>query len=145
MLKLLARMKKTKSKTEYMKLQAMYLYKIAKMKAKDVAKHVGTTKEMVYQWSHTYKKYGIRGFINKPKGGRTWAFLSLTEEQDLLKEVFIDNANQALGTLSKIVRKKAEEKLGRPVSADYAEDLLNKHRSHKFMSKHKTVRKVIHD
>ena len=56
---ILDRMKETKDTTEYKKLQAMHLYKIEKMSAKDVAKNIGTTKEIIYQWAHTLKKFGI--------------------------------------------------------------------------------------
>lgn len=123
---LLDRMKETKDKTEYMKLQAMHLYRVEKVKAKDVAKSVGTTRDMIYQWAHIYKKFGINGFIGKPTGGRTWSFMSLEEEKALLDGLSND-ATKGLVVISKVVRAKAEEKLGKPVSADYAEDLLNRH------------------
>lgn len=127
---LLDRMSLTEDKIEYMKLQAIHLYKVEKMKAKDVAKIIGKSVQMIYQWAHRYKKYGIEGFINKPRGGRTWSYMSLEEEKALLAEL-TEEATKGLVVVSKIVRNKAEQKLGIPVSADYAEDLLNRHGWHK--------------
>jgi transposase len=123
---LLDRMNATKDKNEYVKMHAVYLHKIKKMKAEDVAKIIGKTKGMIYQWAHRYKRFGIDGLINKPRGGRTWSYMSLEEEKKLL-ESLSQGAAKGLVVISKIVRNEAEEKLGKPVSADYAEDLLKRH------------------
>src|ERR1700738_2094717 len=120
------RMASTKDKNEYMKMRAVYLSKVEKMKGKDVAKVIGTSVGMVHQLTYRYKKFGIDGLINKPCGGRTWSYMSLAEEKALLDEV-INDASKGLIVISKIIRSKAEQKLGKPVSADYAEDLLNRH------------------
>lgn len=119
-------MEKTKNRREYMKTRAVYLCKIKKMKAKDVALAVGTSVEMVYRFNARYKKLGISGLINAPRGGRKWSFMSIEEEKQLLESIKED-ALKGLVIISKIVRNKAEEYLGRPVSADYAEDLLKRH------------------
>lgn len=133
---LLDRMKTTDDKTEYMKLQAINLFKMEKMEAGAVAKIVNKSVEIIYQWAHRYKKFGIEGLVNKPRGGRKWSYLSLEEEENLLEELRKD-ATKGLVVVTKIVRKKAEEKLGKPVSADYAEDLLNRHNWRKIMPRPK--------
>jgi len=120
------RMNETKDKTEYMKMRAVYLRKVEKMKAEDVATAVGTTAGMVYQWTYRHKKYGIDGLINKPSGGRTWSYMTLEQEKELLDSLRTDAMN-GLVVITKIVREKAEQFLKKPVSADYAEDLLNRH------------------
>lgn len=120
------KMNSTKDKIEYIKIRAVYLRKAEKMSANDVAIAVGTTKETVYQWTHRYKKFGIEGLIKKPTGGRTWAYMTLEQEKELLDSLTQDAMN-GLVVITKIVREKAEQFLKKPVSADYAEDLLNRH------------------
>lgn len=95
---LLDRMKLTKDKIEYIKLQGAY----------------------------QFRKSGIESFVSKPRGGRRWSYMTLEEEKRLLDELSND-AIKGIVVISKVVRYKAEEKLGRAVSADYAEDLLNRH------------------
>ena len=123
---LLDRMNSTKDKNEFIKLKAIQLYKIEKMPAPEVSKIVGKSVAMIYQWAHRYKKFGLDGLINKPRGGRKWAYMDFEEEKKLLKTLNND-ASKGLVVISKVIRNKAEETLGHPVSADYAEDLLNRH------------------
>lgn len=120
------RMNSTQDKNEYIKMQAVYLHKAEKMSAPNVAKVVGSTAGMVYYWAHRYKKFGIEGLIKKPTGGRTWAYMTLEEEKKLLDSV-TEGAINGLVVISKVVREKAGQFLNKPVSADYAEDLLNRH------------------
>lgn len=121
------RMKVTEDKIEYMKMRAVYLRKVEKMKGKNVAIAVGTTADMVYQWTHRYKKFGIEGLINKPCGGRMSAYMTLEQEKELLDSLTPDAMN-GLIVITKVVKSKAEDFLGHTVSADYAEDLLNRHK-----------------
>lgn len=102
----LLRMKKTKNKTEYLMLLAMHLYLVQNMKAHDVAAAVNSTKGMVYQWAHIYKNVGITGFINKPKGGRTWSYLTLQQEKDILSEPMHSDEETCGLIASKIIKKK---------------------------------------
>jgi len=130
------RIQSTQDKTEFMKLQAMYLYTIESLPAKNIAQAIGKTPGIIYQWAHRLKKFGLDAFQLKPRGGRKWAYMSLEEEVALLEELQQD-ATKGLVVISKIVRNKAEEKLGRPVSADYAEDLLKRHDWRKIMPRPK--------
>src|SRR2546428_8428948 len=100
-------MKATKNKTEYMKLRAMYLFRAEKKRGPEVAAIVGTKTENVYQWSYRYNKDGIKGLLNKPKGGRTWSYLTLEEEKALLAELADDAAKGIVG-ITKPIQKKAE-------------------------------------
>jgi transposase len=129
-------MESTKNKREYIKARIVYLMQVEKIKAKDVAVAMGTSKQMVHFYNGRYKKFGIAGLINKYRGGRKWSFMSLEEEKQLLESITPD-AKKGLVVISKIVRNKAEEYLGHPVSADYAEDLLNRHEWHKVMPRPK--------
>ena len=133
---LLNHMKSTKDKTEYMKFQAMHLYKVENKSANEVAQTVGTSNDMIYQWAHRYKKFGVLGLINKPRGGRKWSFMSIEEEKAMLDELTKD-ATKGLVVVSKVIRNVAEKKLGHPVSADYAEDILNRHGWRKIMPRPK--------
>lgn len=120
------KMNATKNKIEYMKMRSVYLRKAEKMKAAEVAIAVGTTKGLIYQWTYRYKKYGVDGLINKPCGGRIWAYMSLEKEKELLESITPDAMN-GLVVITKVIREKAEQILQKSVSADYAEDLLNRH------------------
>ena len=133
---LLDRMNSTKDKNEFVKLQTINLYVIEKKPASEVAKIVGKKVGMIYQIALRYKKWGLDGLTNKPRGGRKWSYMSLEEEKNLLDSL-IEKASKGLVVISKIVRNAAEEKLGHPVSADYAEDLLNRHGWRKIMPRSK--------
>jgi hypothetical protein len=52
--------------------------------------------------------------------------MSLEEEKKLLEELYND-ASKGLIVISKAIKLKAEEKLGKTVSHDFATDLLNRH------------------
>jgi transposase len=129
-------MNSTNDKREFVKLQTIHLYVIEKKPASEKAKIVNKKVGMIYQIAHRYKKFGLDGLINKPRGGRKWSFMTFDEEKKLL-ESLTDEAKKGLVVISKIVRNNAEEKLGHPVSADYAEDLLNRHGWRKIMPKTK--------
>jgi transposase len=133
---LLDRMKSTQKKTEYMKFRAMYLFKIEHKKGPEVATIIGTKADNIYQWSHRYNKLGIDGLVNKPKGGRRTAFMSLEEEKALL-DGLKEDASKGLIIMTKLIKEAAEKKLGHSVSADYAEDLLNRHGWRKIMPRPK--------
>ena len=83
--KLLECMNSAVNKNQYRKFQAMYLYTKENLQASTVAKIVGTSVGMIYQWSHSYKRLGIKGLVNKPRGGRQWAYMSFEDEKKLLE------------------------------------------------------------
>jgi len=118
--------KSTAKKRDYNRLQAMYLFKFKGKSAQEAAEAVGTTKGVIYDWSSRYKKNGINGLIEKPRGGRKRSYMSLEEEKKLLEELYND-ASKGLIVISKAIKLKAEEKLGKTVSHDFATDLLNRH------------------
>ena len=96
-------MNSTKDKKEFVKLQTIHLYVVEKRPASEVAKIVNKRVGRIYQIAHRYKKLGLDGLINKPRGGRKWAYMSLDEERKLL-ESLTGKANKGLVVISKIVR-----------------------------------------
>lgn len=81
----------------------------------------------VTQWTWIYNKYGPDGYILAGRGGRRRELLGLEEEENLLEEL-MEKAEKGQVVTAQTVRKKVEEHLGRPVSKDYAYDLLHRHK-----------------
>jgi len=120
------RMEITQDKDEYKRLRAVYLNKAEKVKAADVAHALGTTLKMVYRYNGLYNKYGIDGLINKPRGGRRWAYMSLEDEKQMM-DALASGAADGLVVITKAIKIEAEKRLGFDVSPDYAEQLLHRH------------------
>lgn len=133
---LMKRMQETTNKTEYKKLQTVKLYFIDDKRAEEVAKIMDTSVKMVYYIAGKYKKFGLSGLINKKRGGRKWAYMTLEEEKELL-ESMREEASKGMFVIVKLIKVKAEEKLGYPVSHDYVQDLLNRHGWRKLMPRPK--------
>jgi transposase len=123
---LLSHMKSTQNKAEYIKCKIIHLYLVEQMPVEEISKVTDKSKSVIYGIAHRYNKLGLQGLINKPRGGRKWAYMSFDEEKELLDEVSKD-AEKGLVVISKVIKVKAEAKLGRTVSDDYAQDLLNRH------------------
>ena len=120
------RIKECKNKNTKQKLHAIYLYRIQKKPAKDVALRVHTSPGNIYQWAHRYKKLGFEGLMLKKKGGRQRQQLSLDEEKELLQEVLEDGKN-GLIVIANSIQKKAAAKANGGVFKDYAYALLKRH------------------
>jgi transposase len=120
------RMKATKDTSEYVRFNAMHQYIVEGKKGQEIANTLKLSVGTIYMWAYKYKKFGIGALESKQLGGRRWAYMSLEEEKQLLDELN-DDALNGLVVVTKIIREKAEQKLGHPVSADYAEDLLHRH------------------
>jgi transposase len=131
-----ALIKSTTKKRDYTRLQAIYLFKFKNKSAEEAAEAVGTTSGVLYQWSHKYNIYGVDSLIEKFRGGRKSSYMSLDEEKALLDELRED-AEKGLIVISKAIQTKAGEKLGKPVSHDYATDLLNRHNWRKIVPRPK--------
>lgn len=119
-------METTKDKAEYKRLRAVYLNKKEGLSATEAAKAVGTTKGVIYGLNHRYKKLGIQGLLNQPRGGRRWAYMSLEDEKKMLDDL-ANGAAQGLVVITKVIKTEAESRLGQTVSPDYAEDILHRH------------------
>jgi len=115
-----------KNKKILQKLRAMFLYRVNKKPAKEVATIVHTAPDNIYQWAHKYKKQGIEGLLPKKMGGRRREKMTLAEEEALLREI-ADDGNKGLMVIAKNVQKKALQIVPSGVFKYYSYSLLQRH------------------
>jgi transposase len=118
--------KECKNKKVLKKLKALFLYRISKKPAKEIASIVHTSPGNIYQWAHKYKKHGIAGLLPKKMGGRRREKMTRAEEEALLREI-ADEGDKGLIVIAKGVQKKSHEKVASGVSKYYAYSLLQRH------------------
>jgi transposase len=119
--------KECKDKNKLQKLEAIFLYRIEKKAAKEVALIVHASTDNIYQWAYRYNKYGIVSLDSKPRGGRKRQVMTLEEEKAVLTEI-IEDSNKGLVVIADKIQKIAEEKSGRKIFKHYAYDLLKRHK-----------------
>lgn len=122
------KMKESKTVAEFRRWQALYIIKSIGLKAEEVADLIGVSKKTIIQWVYYYNNEGMKAMYLLGRGGRRekCAFMSWKEEEEFLNELSKD-AKKGLVIISKTVKKKVEEKLGKEVSKDYPYDLLHRH------------------
>src|SRR5580692_6916390 len=118
--------KECKDKKVLKKLRAMFLYRIHKKPAKEVAATVHTSPGNIYQWACKYKKYGVEGLLPKKMGGRRREKMTFAEEEALLREI-ADDGNKGLIVIAKVVQEKALKKVPSGVYKYFAYSLLKRH------------------
>jgi transposase len=118
--------KECKDKNKLQKIMAIFLYRIEKKPAKEVALIVHTSPNNIYQWAHKYKKYGIVGLEPKARGGRKRQVMTLEEEKAVLNEV-VEDSNKGLIVIANRLQKIAEARAGKKVFKYYAYSLLKRH------------------
>lgn len=119
--------KECKDKNELQKIRAIFLYRVQKKTAKDVALGVHTSIDNVYQWAHQYKKHGIAWLKTKARGGRKREVMTLADEKAILNELAEDSSKGLIVIASKI-QKIAEKRAGKKVFKHYAYSLLRRHK-----------------
>lgn len=118
--------KECKDKNECQKLRAIFLYRVQKKSAKEVALTMHTSINNVYQWAHKYKKHGIAGLETKTKGGRKRAVMNLADERAIIDEIAEDSSKGLIVIASKI-QELAEKRAGKKIFKNYAYSLLKRH------------------
>jgi len=118
--------KECKDKNELQKLRAIFLYRIQKKPAKEVALEVHTSTNNIYQWAYKYKKHGRAGLRSKPKGGRKREVMSLADEKAIL-DALAEDSNKGLIVIASKIQKIAEKRAGKRVYKHYAYSLLQRH------------------
>jgi len=91
-----------------------------------VADLCGVQYKTVTQWTWMYNKEGPDKYCLAGRGGRRKGLMDLDEEHRLLEEL-TEKATKGQLVTAHAVRKKTERMLGRPISKDYAYDLLHRH------------------
>ena len=120
------RMIKSEDRQQFQRWQVIFIISTKKYHAEDVAEIVGVTQGTVYQWVHLYNHKGPEALMLQGRGGRTGGLLTWEEEEALLDEIR-EKAKQGRVVIAQPIRECAERKLGRPVSKDYAYDVLHRH------------------
>jgi len=69
----------------YQKRLAIWLTHIGPFHAHEVANMLGVSKQAVWLWIGQYNKQGPSGLERYGRGGRRWSYLSLKEEEEILK------------------------------------------------------------
>jgi transposase len=119
-------MQNASDKLEYRRWQIIHLKENQKKKPKEIADLLGTSHVTVYNTINRLNEFGPEGMKTKPTGGRMWAHTTLEEEKKLLDE-FLESARLGLIITVQVIQKRAQEKLGKPVSIFYVYDLLHRH------------------
>ncbi len=120
------RMELSENKNQFRRWQAVYLIQTQGLSSAQVAEIVRVKPATVLQWVHLYNNNGEEALILKGRGGRRRCHMSYDEEISFLKESEKEACKGYVIT-AKIIRQKAEEKLGYEVSEDYAYDLFHRH------------------
>lgn len=119
-------MKEAKTASELRWWQIINTLKKPKIDVKKAAEINHVSQVTVYAVIKKFNSDGPEGLMKKKVGGRVWAFLSLEEEKHLIDSLF-DESTKGIIITAKTIQNKAEEVLQKPVSIDYAYDLLHRH------------------
>lgn len=114
------------TKETYKRRLAIWLTRIGPFHAHQVATMLQVSIQAVWLWLKQYNKYGPQGIERKGRGGRRWGYLSLSEEQDLLRS-FYTRAGKGEIITAKQIHQKISEAVGKEVSLDYVYRLLYRH------------------
>lgn len=98
---------------------------ISGMRAKEIARIVGISQGMVYQWVHHYNRTGPDGYVLKQRGGDRRSLLSEQQRQHLSDELREQASRGELVTAQDLMRA-VEAKLGRTPYRGYLHRLLRK-------------------
>ena len=118
--------KGAKEAKEARRWQALYLFKVKKMKAMEISHIVDASEKTVYAWLGKYNKFGPGALKTKVRSSRPGALMTMEDEAALLRDIE-DQASRGLVATAKAVKLKAEAKLERSVCKDYPYDLLHRH------------------
>ena len=77
----------TKDGAKLKHIQAVYLKSYHGMKAEDIAKIVGFSKEYIWRIHSTYRNFGEETFSLGNRGGRHHCNLSKTQEEELINSI----------------------------------------------------------
>lgn len=124
---LIQRMELSENKEQFRRWQAVYLIQTQGLSSAQIGEIVRVKPNTVLQWVYLYNNNGAEILRFRERGGRRRCHMSYDEEISFLKEVE-EEAGKGLVITAKTVRRRVEEKLGHEVSADYAYDLLHRHR-----------------
>lgn len=108
------RLKATKDRNQAQKLLVILHATVDPVPAKEIARHVGVSKDTVYVWMSKYNRFGFEALLGPGKGGRRRENMTKEQEVAFLKP-FVERASAGqIATVGEI-RQAMEEYLGRSV------------------------------
>jgi transposase len=119
-------LEKAEGREQFQRWQTIYMMHTGRFQAGEVADVVGVAAGTVHQWVFAYNHGGPEALRLHGRGGRRSTVLSWEEEEALLEELR-EGAEQGLVVVARTVRERVERKVHRPISKDYAYDLLHRH------------------
>lgn len=120
------RMLASERREQFQRWQVIFMLSTKRLRADEVAELVGVAKGTVYQWVHAYNRRGPQALALQGRGGRRNALLLPDQEREVLAGL-AEQAQAGTVVIAQRVREQVQERLGRPVSKDYAYDLLHRH------------------
>lgn len=118
--------REAKTSEELQRRLAIWLTHFREWSAKKIAEMIGVSVQAVWLWVGQYNRKGPQGLFRSGRGGRRWSFLSLEEEEKLLKS-FEDEALKGKVLTVKQLHARVERKIKKKISLDYVYRLLRRH------------------
>src|SRR2546421_537515 len=110
----------------------MYQAIVEQREAKDIAKQTGVSVSTVHKLISTYNRQGVPAVETKGKGGRYHAYLTIEEEQDLLRPFFERAERGELTTVAQI-KHAFEKRVGHEVDETRIHRLLKRQKWRKLV------------
>jgi transposase len=127
-------LKQAKSKSEFQRIQAVYLRVATNMKTEDIADALGWHPGTVRNVQSAFLRKGTETFHVAIRGGRHRENLSI-EEEDALLAPFLSNAAQGGVIVVSEIKAAYEQKFGQPVHTSTVYRILSRHDWRKIVSR----------
>lgn len=114
------------TRESYQKRLAVWLTYIGSFHAHEVATMLQVSTQAVWLWVGQYNRYGVKGLEREGRGGRRWSYLSLTEEENILR-LFFERAAKGEVITAKQLHPVISKAAGKEVSLDYVYRVLHRH------------------
>jgi len=108
------RLRATKERSHAQKLLVLLHATVDPIPAKEIALHVGVSKDTVHVWMSKYNRFGLDALLGPGKGGRRNENMSKEQEVAFLKP-FMDRAVSGQIATTGEIGRAMEDYLGRPV------------------------------
>lgn len=135
--------RESSNKDDYQKRLCIWLTHL-RYSASEISDFIQVSIPSVWLWVGQYNRIGPEGLYRKGRGGRRWSFLSLEEEEKLLKSWEERAMVGEILTAPQLIPD-VEEKVGKRVSVDYIYRLLHRHRWRKLGPRPRHVKANVQD
>ena len=111
---IMERLKATRDRNQTQKLLVILHATVDPISAKEIAQHVGVSKDTVHVWMSKYNRFGFEALLGPGKGGRRNENMTKEEEAAFIKP-FIEKAVAGQIATTGEIGQAMEDHLGRPV------------------------------